>query len=84
MRRHIRTTYLTPVWLVLQNQQALALYNEAQQAMSQDDFETARRKLKQANQVDPQVICRTVSAFHSSCQLLLLQSAQTTAPQHRT
>ncbi|KAL3136730.1 hypothetical protein ABBQ38_005447 [Trebouxia sp. C0009 RCD-2024] len=37
-----------------QNQQALALYNEAQQAMTQDDFDTARRKLKEAHQLDPQ------------------------------
>ena len=73
-----------PVWLVLQNQQALALYNEAQQAMSQDDFETARQKLKQANQTDPQAIRRTVSAFRTSCRLLLLQSAQTISSQHRT
>lgn len=44
-----------PRLLCLQNQRALALYNEAQQAMSQDDFNTARQKLKQAHQLDPQV-----------------------------
>lgn len=44
-----------PRLLCLQNPRALALYNEAQQAMSQDDFDTARQKLKQAHQLDPQV-----------------------------
>ena len=40
---------------VLQNPQAMALYEEAQQAMAQDDFNKARRKLRQAHQTDPQV-----------------------------
>ena len=75
---------MSNVWRVLQNEQALALYNQAQQAMSQDDFETARQKLKQANQMDPQAIDCTTSAFHTSCQLLLPQSAQTTCSKYRT
>ena len=39
----------------VQNQEAVALYDEAQQAMAQDDFEVARRKLQQAHQMAPQV-----------------------------
>ena len=43
-----------------QNQQAAALYKEAQQAMAQDDFSRARRKLRQAHQADPQVTCNSI------------------------
>ena len=39
----------------VQNQEAVALYDEAQQAMAQDNFEVARRKLQQAHQMAPQV-----------------------------
>jgi len=35
----------------VQNQEAVALYDEAQQAMAQDNFEVARRKLQQAHQM---------------------------------
>lgn len=52
---------------VLQNQQALALYNEAQQAMTQDDFDTARRKLKEAHQLDPQVTFDIAMHIASLC-----------------
>ncbi|DBA84199.1 TPA: hypothetical protein ACH3X2_006267 [Trebouxia sp. C0005] len=37
-----------------QNQEAVALYDEAQQAMAQDNYEVARRKLQQAHQTAPQ------------------------------
>ena len=40
---------------VLQNQEATALYDEAQRAMSEDKFDLARRKLHQAHQMAPQV-----------------------------
>ena len=40
----------------VQNQEAVALYDEAQQAMAQDNIEVARRKLHQAHQMAPQVI----------------------------
>jgi len=44
----------------VQNQEAVALYDEAQQAMAQDNFEVARRKLQQAHQMAPQVTMRLV------------------------
>ncbi|KAL0027944.1 hypothetical protein WJX79_005156 [Trebouxia sp. C0005] len=37
-----------------QNQEAVALYDEAQQAMAQDNYDVARRKLQQAHQTAPQ------------------------------
>lgn len=43
------------LFLPSQNQRAETLYEEAQEAMSQDDFTKARRKLRQAHQADPQV-----------------------------
>lgn len=39
----------------VQNQEAVALYDEAQQAMAQDNYDVARRKLQQAHQTAPQV-----------------------------
>ena len=57
--RHTRDTVLHTLrsykLCALQNQQAAALYEEAQQAMAQDNFNKARRKLREAHQTDPQV-----------------------------
>lgn len=52
---HIRDILCVSQRCFPQNQQAAALFKEAQQAMAQDDFGKARRKLRQAHQADPQV-----------------------------
>ena len=51
----VLTAITYTVLCVFQGRQAVALYDEAQQAMAQDDFDTARQKLRQAHQIDPQV-----------------------------
>ena len=51
----------------VQNQEAVALYDEAQQAMAQDNFEVARRKLQQAHQMAPQVTMRLVGVVTVIC-----------------